>query len=216
MTRESTGETRPARVREPGAAGRNAAALFVRQFLSAPTQIGAVAPSSRYLARRMLETIDFGSTRAIAEFGPGAGVFTRAILEKLAPGATFFAIERNADMAAEVRRRYPGVTLHEGSAEQVCEFCEREGLPKEAGLDAIVSGLPFAAFPGSLQDSILEATIRALRPGGQLVTFAYYQGLAMPAGRRFAAKLPRYFRTVERSAGVLRNLPPAFVYRCVK
>jgi phospholipid N-methyltransferase len=164
----------------------------------------------------MLESIDFGAVRALAEFGPGAGVFTRAITDRVRPGTVFFAVERNPEMAAEVRRRFPTVKLHEASAEQVCELCEAEGLPPEGGLDAIVSGLPFAAFPEALQDSILRAAARALRPGGQLVTFAYYQGLALPAGRRFAAKLLRYFGTIARSRGVLRNIPPAFVYRCVK
>lgn len=216
MPRESPGQSRPHQDLPPHARSGNAAALFIRQFLKAPTQVGAIAPSSRFLAARMLETIDFKSIKALAEFGPGAGVFTGEILARLSPGTTFMTIERNPDMAAEVRRRFPSVTLHEGSAENIGEYCEQAGLPRDGGLDAIVSGLPFAAFPDALQVSILDAAVKALRPGGQLVTFAYYQGLAMPAGKRFAAKLPRYFSQVTRSRGVLRNLPPAFVYICRK
>jgi len=49
---------------------------------------------------------------------------------------------------------------------------------------------------------------------GQFVTFAYLQGLLLPAGRRFAELLPTYFRQVSKSRTVWLNLPPAFVYQC--
>lgn len=212
--RESSGQMKQSRELRSGAAQRSPAALFLRQFLSAPGQIGAIAPSSIHLARRMMENIDFESVRAVAEFGPGAGVFTQELLSRVQPGTKVIVIEKNPVMAAEVRRRFPQLHIHETSAEDIADVCVEEGLPAQGGLDAIISGLPFAAFPDSLQDAILGAAVSALRPGGWFVTFAYYQGLALPAGRRFAAKLPRYFRTVERSRGVLRNLPPAFVYRC--
>jgi phospholipid N-methyltransferase len=53
-----------------------------------------------------------------------------------------------------------------------------------------------------------------LRPGGQFVTFAYLHGLPLPAGRRFANRLPEYFSEISRSRTVWMNLPPALVYRC--
>ena len=83
-------------------------------------------------------------------------------------------------------------------------------------LDAIVSGLPWASFPQSLQTRILDATMKVLRPGGQLVTFAYHTGLLMPAGRRFQRLLPRYFSKITRGRSVWRNTPPAFTIRCTR
>jgi phospholipid N-methyltransferase len=53
-----------------------------------------------------------------------------------------------------------------------------------------------------------------LPPGGQFVTFAYLQGLLIPAGRRFGKLLGDYFSEVRKSPTVWRNTPPAFVYRC--
>ena len=53
-------------------------------------------------------------------------------------------------------------------------------------------------------------------PGGQFATFAYLQGLLLPAGQRFKDKLAQSFSKVEKSPTVWRNLPPAFVYRCTK
>jgi phospholipid N-methyltransferase len=188
-------------------------AKFLRQFILRPTMVGAIAPSSRALAKEMLVTIDFGPKARVCEYGPGTGVFTEAILARLDPGATFFAIERSDVLVAALRGRFPALKLHEGSAHEVERFAAAEGAEH---LDSIVSGLPWAAFPESLQIQILEATVRALRPGGQMATFAYSVGLYTRAGRRFHALLPRYFSQITRSRLVLANLPPAYVFRCVK
>ncbi len=188
-------------------------AKFLRQFILRPGMVGAIAPSSRALAKEMLATIDLGPGARVCEYGPGTGVFTEAILARLDPTARFFAIERSEALAGALRGRFPGLHLHEGSAGDVERYAAAEGATQ---LDAIVSGLPWAAFPESLQVEILEATLRVLRPGGQLATFAYSIGLYTRAGRRFHALLPRYFTSITRSRLVLANLPPAYVFRCVK
>ena len=82
--------------------------------------------------------------------------------------------------------------------------------------DTVISGLPWAIFPAALQMSILEEVNMSLKPGGRFCTFAYLQGLLMPAGQRFRSLLEKTFKNVERSPIVWKNLPPAFVYRCEK
>ncbi len=205
------GSQRDLRARRTGGA-----ILYIRQYLQAPTQIGAVAPSSVALASRMLETVDFDRSTAIVEFGPGPGNVTSLLVPRLRSGTRFFAIEANEQMCRAFRFKFPGVRLHEGSAADVSSFCEREGLPPAESVDAVVSGLPWASFSEDLQRSILEAVLRVLKPGGQMVTFAYNFGTFLPAGRRFSRTLPKYFSRVDRSRSVLWNVPPAFVYRCVK
>lgn len=190
--------------------------LYIRQYLRSPTQIGAVAPSSTALASRMLETIDFQNSKSLVEFGPGPGNVTSLILPRLRPTTNFFAIEANPQMCTVFRAKFPGVHLHEGSAAKVADYCKEEGWPAEGSVDAVISGLPWASFSEGLQSAILDAALRVLRPGGQMVTFAYNFGLLLPAGRRFARTLPRYFSNVKKSKSVIMNLPPAFVYRCVK
>jgi phospholipid N-methyltransferase len=80
--------------------------------------------------------------------------------------------------------------------------------------DAIVSGLPWAAFAPEMQQRVLDEMMRVLRPGGRFVTFAYLQGLLLAGGQNFARVLPKYFSEVQRSRIIWNNLPPAFVYRC--
>ena len=101
--------------------------------------------------------------------------------------------------------------VYHDSVGNVAQLCQQEGIDK---LDAIICGLPWAAFSDLDQTQFLEATGRVLRRGGQFATFAYLQGLLLPAGQRFKRKLGEHFREIQRSRTVWANLPPAFVYRC--
>jgi phospholipid N-methyltransferase len=80
----------------------------------------------------------------------------------------------------------------------------------------VISGLPWASFSATLQTDIFQAMFSVLRPGGSFATFAYLQGTKLPAGKRFAELLKKNFSSVVKSPVVWRNLPPAFVYRCVR
>ncbi len=186
---------------------------FIKNFLRHPTQVGAIAPSSPGLVETMVEWFDWQSVRGVVEFGPGTGVFTEAIVDRLHPDAKFFAIERSAELAAVTRNRCPSITVYEDSVVNVAELCRRESIDH---VDAIICGLPWASFSQSLQSEIMEAMLEVLPPGAQFATFAYWQGVVLPAGRRFSQRLRETFATVQRSQTVWRNLPPAFVYRCVR
>ena len=80
----------------------------------------------------------------------------------------------------------------------------------------MISGLPWALFPKSRQITILDQTMRVLKRGGRFITFAYPQSMVLPAAKHLAALLPNYFTTVSKSPIVWLNVPPAFVYRCVR
>jgi phospholipid N-methyltransferase len=183
------------------------------QFLKNPKHIGAIAPSSRALSRRIVSDSDIESASVILEYGPGTGVFTRQILKAKNPGAVFAAIERNELLAARFRVEFPGVPLYEDSAENAPGIIRHLGADK---VDCVISGLPWAAFDDGLQDRLIDATLEVLREGGTFVTFAYLQGLLLRSGKRFAEKLKSNFSRVSRSGVVWWNLPPAFVYRCTR
>ncbi|TWT72484.1 class I SAM-dependent methyltransferase [Crateriforma conspicua] len=186
---------------------------FLKNFIRSPTQVGAIAPSGRQLVDRMTDWIQWESARNVVEYGPGTGVFTEAIAGRLHPEARFFAIERSPELAATTRQRCPGVTVVEDSASNVQALCRQHDMQN---VDAILCGLPWASFPDSLQQEIMDATLAVLRPGGQFVTFAYWQGVILPAGQRFRRRLDQNFSSVQHSPTAWANLPPAFVYRCVR
>ena len=184
---------------------------FFLRFVRRPGQIGAVWPSSPQLARHMMAGIDWSRVRTVVEYGPGTGVFTRPLLERAQPGTRVIAIERDATMASRLRERFPQITVCEGDVMHVRELCEAAGVTE---VDAIVSGLPWALFPASTQRSILEASTEVLAEHGQMVTFAYLQGMLLPAGWSFRTLLKGRFSHVSTSPVAWGNLPPAFVYRC--
>ncbi|MFQ5719891.1 MAG: class I SAM-dependent methyltransferase [Acidobacteriota bacterium] len=188
-------------------------ASFLRQFVQAPARTGAVAPSSRHLADRMMDCARVSEASVIIEMGPGTGVFTERIAAEIRPGSRFFALEVNETFAATTRQRCPGVTVHHDSAANARAHLERSG---ESSCDLVISSLPWASFGPRLQAEILDTIGDMLRPGGRLLTFAYLQGLALPSGQKFRRQLEARFSRVEKSRTVWRNVPPAFIYTAVK
>ena len=184
---------------------------YLREFITSPTVTGSVTPSSRHLARTIVEGLDLRNANAVLEYGPGTGIFTEFVLRELKPGAKFAAIELNAHFAKSFKQRYPDVLLFQDSVTNVENLCHRAGVQS---VDCIVSGLPWATFSEALQVECLDAMMRVLKPGGRFVTFCYVHSQALVASRRFAMRLPKYFKTVSKSPVVWMNFPPAFVYRC--
>lgn len=184
---------------------------FLKNFLRHPTQVGAVAPSSQGLVETMLEDFDWESVRNVLEFGPGTGVFTEGIMKRLHADARFVAIEMSPELAAITRQRCPSANVVEDSVVNVVDICRDASIDQ---VDAIVCGLPWASFGDQLQADIMDAMLQVLSPEARFATFAYWQGVVLPAGRRFSRRLRSTFSTVRRSPTVWRNVPPAFVYRC--
>jgi phospholipid N-methyltransferase len=162
-----------------------------------------------------LMTADMGleSAHTVVELGPGTGVFTRAICERVPAEALVLAVEIDPRMVALLEPRFPRVRIVNGSAEHLDQWLADAGRSKA---DAILSGLPWAGFPEELQRRLLAAAVGALRPGGRFATFAYSHAAWLPPGRRFRALLAASFGSVEVTRVVWPNLPPAFVYRCTR
>ncbi|MDX2117940.1 MAG: methyltransferase domain-containing protein [Planctomycetota bacterium] len=186
---------------------------FFSQFVTHPGMVGAIAPSSGVLARRMIRDLDLRHAAAVLEYGPGTGAFTGHIRAAVGASTKFVAIEFNPSLAEALRRRFPTLRVHQRSVEDAPAICREEGID---AVDAIVSGLPWAAFPEDLQRRLLEATVKVLRPGGRMVTFGYHVGRFTSAGKRFYRILPEYFPGFQISGPIWRNIPPAFVVTCVK
>lgn len=171
--------------------------------------VGAVAPSSPALARRMMESAQVGRAAHVLELGPGTGAFTGAILDTMPHGCEYLGIELNGPFVDSLRGRFPGLRFEQGGAQ---EFDFSAYLAEREPFDVIVSGLPWTAFPPDLQQAILGNVLPHLRPGGRFATFAYYGFHLLSGGRRFRSLLHDHLPGVETSRVVWANLPPAFVY----
>jgi phospholipid N-methyltransferase len=182
-----------------------------KRFLCHPTQVGALCSSSPALGRKITSDIGLETAKTVVELGPGAGAITREILGKVSRDAFFLAVELDKMLYDELELRFPAVSFRNDSAVNLAVILASE---QRARADVIISGLPWAIFPESLQEAILDSITDSLAADGCFTTFAYVQGLLLPAGRRFRRRLQERFELVEVSEVVWRNLPPAFVYRC--
>ncbi len=161
----------------------------------------------------MVHASRVNTARAILELGPGTGVVTREILESKQENATVLAIERSQDFANELARQYPQVHVVAGCASRLRHHSRQQGWD---GADCIVSALPWTNFADELQERILREVSTFLRDDGVFVTISCAGLHLLPQGRRFRRLLASLFSTVERSDIILRNIPPAFIYRCSK
>jgi phospholipid N-methyltransferase len=177
---------------------------FLKQWARNPRELGSITPSSRFLTREVVERIDFSRARYIAELGPGTGVFTQAILERLASDGQVLAVDTNAAFVEQLHREIPDPRLKaiEASAERIDALVAEAGWPR---LDAVVSGIPYSLLPRPVMRAILEGSRRALGEGGLFVGYQY--------SRMLRPHLLDVFGNVHYRS-VLLNLPPAFVYTC--
>lgn len=188
-------------------------ARFLRMFLAAPLTVGAIAPSSAALAAEIVRQARVAEAQPIVELGGGTGSFTRTITEEARRDAMIVSIEVNPTFAEILSSRFARVQVIADSAERIGEHLRGAG---RAFADCVVSGLPWAAFDGNLQSTLLTAIGDVLAPGGTFATFAYLHASWLPAARRFRDRLQMIFSTVRATPVVWRNLPPAFVYGCVR
>ena len=177
-------------------------AFFLR-FILEPQKIGSITPSSSYLVRCMLSRLPWDDLESIVELGAGTGVFTQFIAAHKKTTCQVLVIEQDVAMRQILKRKYPSF-LHGSDAAQMAELLEGYQL---GSIDCIISGLPFAAFSTELRESILETVWRSLKPGGFFIAFQY--------SLQLRTILKRYFREVKLSF-VPFNMPPAFVYICIK
>jgi len=148
---------------------------FFRQFRTQFHTTGAIAPSSRRLARAMTRHIDAprGPAR-ILEVGPGTGAVTRRILRLLRAEDRFDLVEVNESFADLLRQRFQSdPAFHCAAGQARVHVCGIESFKSDVKYDYIVSGLPFNNFSPAFVEQVMKALIELLAPGGILSYFEY-------------------------------------------
>ena len=176
---------------------------FIKQFMKHPMKIGAISPSSRYLAQRMLDGIDVNACKYIVEYGPGTGVFTKEILKRKNETAIFLIIEQNIKFYNLLVKQYgklKNVHIVNGTVENIDLYLKEYKIPF---VDVIVSGIPFTSLPKEATNRILDKTTRILNKEGKFITFQY----SLVQKHIFK----EYFQIIKCKFEIC-NIPPAFVF----
>lgn len=177
---------------------------FISEFLKDRREVGAVAPSSKSLGRKICSYVDFDKADIILELGPGNGVFTKLILERMKPSAKLFAFETNRSFCdiMEAGIDDSRLVLINDSAEKITEYLEKNGCSE---VDYVVSSLPYTVFPKVLKNKILDECVHVMKKDASYIQFQY----SLNARSLLKSKFDNVIYTFS-----LLNVPPAFVYRC--
>jgi len=180
--------------------------LMMKAFFTQGKRIASFAPSSRFMARKILDGIDWTTTRTIVELGAGTGPITAAMVKAARPDTKLVVIELDPTLCGRLRDRFrdtPNVDVILGDATKFGELLLERGIPK---VDHVLSGLPLPSFPALARDMILETSAKTIADGG-----TFRQLTVMPL--IYYKMYRRYFEDV-RFRFVPFNLPPGGVYVC--
>ena len=165
--------------------------------------VGTITFSSQALVKKMIEPIDFSSAKCIVELGAGNACITKGLLKEMNKDTKLLSFEINDrfyNLMKEIGddRLYP---IHD-SAEHLETYLDQHGCEYA---DFIVSALPLVWFTDELNEKILRAVQKRLKPGGIFIQLSYK--------RNTYKKFEQYFGKID-IRFCLWNLPPGFVFSC--
>lgn len=170
--------------------------IFIQELCTRPGAIGAICPSSRYLAKHMAEQVPLDRDGLVIELGGGTGVITQALLDQGVDPDNLIVIEFSRPFVQRLRQRFSNVRIVHGNAAELCKL-----VPPGKKINAIVSSLPLCSLPPAVTRSILQQWQTLLHDEGVAIQFSYH--LRTPKWRHYIA--PK----CTNSRIVWANLPPA-------
>lgn len=177
--------------------------FFVKTFLK-DRNIGALTPTSPYCVKRICGKIDFTRDNVVVEYGPGTGVFTKLLLEKLSPRSKLVLIDTNPQFVSVLKKvEDPRVHVFNESAENIQKVLHQCG---EKTADYILSGIPFTFFNKDLKMRIIRNTYGVLSKGGKFLVYQY--------SAHVKKYLKQSFRTIN-SDLELFHIPPIFIFEAI-
>lgn len=170
---------------------------FIKILCTNPRSIGAIIPSSHFLAKSMGQCISKNNTGLILELGPGTGAITKGILESGVAPDKLTLVELSPAFAQQLSENFPGISVIQGDAIQLSALLENKKF------DSIVSSLPLRLLSEADCKKILSEISTVLIPNGKFIQFTY----AIFSRETF---YPKNFK-LEKSFIEWRNVPPARV-----
>ena len=203
--------------------------LFREQSKTDFRSVGAIAPSSRWLAAAMTAGLaanrgTMAEPRYLLEVGAGTGAVTTALAAALGQQDTLLVVEQNAPFAAHLKARLADDTAFGGLQDRVrILHASVSVLEPVSRFHAIVSSLPFNNFNPEEVAGYLGLFRSLLLPGGEIRFYEYLAIRRLRAafsspqerrrltgvGRALTAALASY---TSQSRIVWCNLPPAVIH----
>ncbi len=172
---------------------------FIKTALADYKRVGALVPSSGYVARRITEKVC--DKKSIVEYGAGEGVISREMLKRISQDAELFAFETNKKLFKDLENiKDDRFRVLNEDIRHVDRYLENE-------VDAVVSGVPFSFFEKKDREEIVKNTSSILSSEG---VFILYQTTPL-----MRSVLNKYFKKVKIEYEP-RNIPPYFIITAKK
>ena len=146
--------------------------LILWHYATHPRRIGAVAPSSRFLAQAMARWVPVPPNGYVLELGAGTGAVTEALLTRGVPPDRLVAVETMPRLVEVLQKRFPGIHVLQGDARQLRQLL-RQRLGRDTPVATIVSSLPLRAFSPEDRLQVVHEIHRLLAPGQRWIQFRY-------------------------------------------
>lgn len=176
-------------------------ARFLKSWIDNPMKLGAVMPSSIFLARVMAGQVDLSLPGPVVEIGPGTGPVTEALIAHGVDEARLILVEFNPDFCELLRKRFPRATIVEGDGYALSPTLKGRLVEPAA---AVVSSLPLTTKPMRERLALLASAFELMNRQAPFIQFTYSVKSPVPA--RLAGL------RAKASEWVLRNVPPARVW----
>lgn len=141
---------------------------FWRVAMTDYVRVGTFFPSTKFASRRVANWIP-ENPEVVVEYGAGTGSVTRELLKRLPKNARLIAVEQNPEFIEPLQKiDDPRLEVIHGDVVEVAR-----NLPAivPTGVDAVVSGIPFAFMKGSKCDSVVKYTRSALKATGRFIVY---------------------------------------------
>lgn len=176
---------------------------FLKQAILTPRSIGAVIPSSRFLAEKVVSLAQAGAgpETVFIELGPGTGAITQPLLKSKRPGQRIIMIEKNSGFLDGLRLLTGSFELLQGCVSELEATVDSLGV---LGDLVLVSSIPWLSLPTEDREKgqrALHALMRRMN-GVRLIQYTYTpQSPLVMHGCRSRVVGP-----------VLLNFPPAWIW----
>lgn len=177
---------------------------FLGQFLRTPARVGSICPSSRFLARALVNMAMDSNVRdgLIIDLGAGSGVVSRQLLRHGIGSERILALDISERFNDPFHKHCPNLMLYNEDAGNVSRIIASD-FPRYP-VQAIISSLPLRNMPNRVVARIMGELRRLLvRDGGILIQYTYALWL-------HSSLVPYGFACLDRQYVPL-NIPPALV-----
>lgn len=185
---------------EVNKADRHKKGSFLTQGIKNLKTVGTITRSSSYLCKEITKQIKWADGQVIVELGPGDGVITRYLLDKMGPHSTLIAFEINEvflDTLSGIQD--DRLIVISKDASQIQSVLDDLGYKD---LDHVVSAIPFVILPQKSALQIIQTCHDALVPDGKFIQ-VHYSLLAKKLYKSIFGPVELKF--------VPFNIPPAFL-----